>query len=231
MVFYDITARKRLEERVGAERERLEGEVLRRLEQEQERIGRDLHDGLCQILVGVKYRVGVLEKLIANQDHSSAATMAITVEKMINDTIQQARDLAKGLNPIQLSANGLGIALEALAKDIEGGGEAYCRLRVEAVKNITDPIVANHLYRITQEAVQNAIKHGKARRISIVLRKLAGRIILRVDDDGVGFPAKPESSDGAGLHNMRTRTAIIGGTLAIRPGQHRGSVITVSLPA
>jgi signal transduction histidine kinase len=94
-----------LEEKIGVERERLEGEVLRRLERGQERIGRDLPDGPCQILVGAKYRVGVLETM-----------------------------------------------------------------------------VANHLYRITQGAVQNAIKHGKARKTSTVLRKLAGRLILRVGD-------------------------------------------------
>jgi PAS domain S-box-containing protein len=226
----DITERKKLEEKVGAERERLEGEVLRRIEQEQERIGRDLHDGLCQILVGTKYRVGALEKMIANQNHASATAMAMAVEAMINDTIQQARNLAKGLNPVQLAANGLALALEALAKDIEGAGIARCSFRLGAARNITDRNVGNHLYRITQEAVQNAIKHGKARKISIVLRKLAGRIILRVGDDGVGFSVQPEISDGAGLHNMRTRTVMIGGTLAIRPGRRGGSVITVSLP-
>ena len=227
----DITERKRLEGEILAERERLGLEVLRRIEMEQERIGRDLHDGLCQILVGAKYRIGVLEKMLTDKNQPSAAAEAKVVERMINNTIQEARDLAKGLNPVNLGAKELVYALEELAKEVETTGSIRCTCRFHPATPILDPNVANHLYRITQEAVQNAIKHGKARKISINLRELAGNLVLTVKDDGVGFSANPEESTGAGLHNIRTRTAMIGGTLTTRPGSRGGSVVSVSLPA
>jgi len=227
----DTTERKMLEWQIATERERLEHEVLRHLEKEQERIGRDLHDGLCQVLVGAKYRTGVLVKRLADMNPASAVAAAKVVEKMINSTIQQARDLAKGLNPVKLEVNGLVFALEELAKEVESTGITHCHFRLCEDTSVSDRNVANHLYRITQEAVQNAIKHGKAEKISIALRERGGQLILNVEDNGVGFLANLEHPVGAGLHNMRMRASMIGGVLAIRPGRRRGSVISVSLPA
>ena len=227
----DITERKRLEGEILAERERLEREVLRRIEMEQERIGRDLHDNLCQILVGAKYRTGILEKLLSDKKVPSAAAEAKEVEQMLNRSIQQARDLAKGLNPVTLKAQGLVISLQELAKEIEASGIARCLCRVGSALSIPDRDVVKHLYRITQEAVQNAVKHGKARSISIQLREEAGTIVLTVEDDGVGFSVNPQETVGAGLHNMRQRALTIGGTMEIRSGQNGGTLIRVSLPA
>jgi PAS domain S-box-containing protein len=227
----DITDRKQLEMAISAERERLEREVLRRIEMEQERIGRDLHDGLCQILVGAKCRIGALEKMLTDQNGSPAAAVAKAVEHMINSTIQQTRDLAKGLNPVSLERNGLVFALEELAKEVLATGAAHCRFRLYPATAVSDRNVAGHLYRITQEAVQNAIKHGRARKISITLRERAGQLVLMIEDDGSGFLARPEKSVGAGLHNMKMRAAVIGGTLAIRCGKRGGSVVSVSLAA
>jgi PAS domain S-box-containing protein len=227
----DITERKQLEERIRAERERLESEVLRRIELEQERIGRDLHDGLCQSLVGAKYRIGVLEKLLSEKIVESADTEAKEIEQMLNRSIQQARDLAKGLNPVTLKARGLASSLEELAREVEATGSARCRCQLGSASSITDANVTNQLYRITQEAVHNAVKHGKAQGISITLRAEAGTLVFTVEDDGVGFPTHDKKLEGAGLYNMRTRAAMIGGTLAIRRGPHGGSVITVSWPA
>jgi signal transduction histidine kinase len=150
---------------------------------------------------------------------------------MINSTIQQARDLAKGLNPVSLERNGLVFALEELAKEVLATGAAHCRFRLYPATAVSDRNVAGHLYRITQEAVQNAIKHGRARKISITLRERAGQLVLMIEDDGSGFLARPEKSVGAGLHNMKMRAAVIGGTLAIRCGKRGGSVVSVSLAA
>ncbi len=227
----DITERKQLEAELLAGRERLEREVLRRIEVEQERIGRDLHDNLCQILVGAKYRTGVLEKLLTNGNVPAAAAEAREVEQMLNKSIQQARDLAKGLNPVTLIAQGLVISLKALAKEIESSGMARCQCQLSSTLMMPGGDVVKHLYRITQEAVQNAVKHGKARSISINLHEQAGAIVLTVEDDGMGFSANPQETVGAGLHNIQTRTAAIGGTLAIRPRHGGGTLVVVSLPA
>ncbi len=215
----DITERKRLEGELLAQQERVEREVLRRIEMEHERIGRDLHDNLCQILVGAKYRTGVLEKFLSDQNVSSAAAEAKEVEQMLNRSIQQARDLAKGLNPVTLKAEGLVSSLKGLAKEIEASGIARCRFQASSVLFISDGDVAKHLYRITQEAVQNAVKHGKARNISVNLHEQAGTIVLAVEDDGVGFSVNPHETVGAGLHNMRMRALTIGGIMEIRSGQ------------
>ena len=227
----DITERKRLEGEILTERERLEREVLRRIEMEQVRIGRDLHDGLCQILVGAKYRTGVLEKMLSEKNVSSAAVEAKVVERMLNKSIQQARDLSKGLNPVSLETKGLTFALEELAKEIETSGVARCKCQCCPAAFIPDGEVVTHFYRITQEAVHNAVKHGKGRSISINLREQSGTLVLTVENDGVGFKANPETLAGAGLHNIRMRTAAIGGTLVIGPRQGGGTVVSVSLPA
>jgi len=226
----DITERKRLEEEIRTERERWERETLRRIEEEQERIGRDLHDGLCQILVGAKLQIGALEKRLTGQPDSSALATAKTVEQMINRTIHQARNLARGLNPVTLESNGLAFALQELAKEVQADGTAQCDFRAGTAPFVFERNVASHLYRIAQEAVQNAIKHGRARKISIRLRPRAGHLLLSIGDNGVGFSSHPEKSVGAGLHNMRMRAAMIGGTLAIRPGKGGGTVVSVSLP-
>jgi PAS domain S-box-containing protein len=230
-VVRDITERKRMERELQAERERLEREVLRRIEMEQERIGRDLHDGLCQVLVGAKYRSALLEKMLKDENLPSAAREAKLVEQLLNETIQQARDLAKGLNPVKLATNGLVYALEKLAKEVETTSRTHCHCQFSLATVISDQHVVNHLYRITQEAVQNAIKHGKARNISIILKEEAGNIILTIKNDGVGFSGNLENTIGAGLHNIRMRALMIGGTLAIHRGSHGGSVVSLNLPA
>jgi len=225
-----LTVRKRLERQIRTERLRWERETLQRLAEEQERIGQDLHDGLCQILVGAKLHLGALEKRLAGQSNSSALGAMKIIEQMINRAIHQARTLAQGLNPVRLECNGLIFALEELAQDIQATGAAQCSFRHLATLAPLDRNVAKQLYCITQEAIQNAIKHGQARRISIRLRQRSGQLLLSIADDGSGFSVSPKTSAGAGLHNMRTRSAVIGGTLAIRAGRSGGSVVSVSLP-
>jgi len=209
----------------------LEREVLRRVDMEQERIGRDLHDGLCQILVGAKCRAGVLEKKLADMNLPSLISEMELLEQLINRTILQARDLAKGLNPVNLKVNGLIPALEELTKEVNRAGSARCAFRNNRISRSFNCDDANHLFRIVQEAVQNAIKHAHARAISISLREKRGEIVLNVANDGKEFPANRAKMIGAGIHNMRMRAAMIGGVLALRPGRRGGSVVSVSLPA
>ncbi len=207
----------------------LEREVLRRVDLEQERIGRDLHDGLCQILVGAKCRVGVLEKKLADLNLPLVSSDVKILEQILNRTILQARDLAKGLNPVSLKVNGLVPALEELTKEVNRAGNARCAFRSDQISPTVNCDEANHLFRIVQEAVQNAIKHAQAREISISLREKRGKIVLTVVNDGKKFPANQAQVIGAGLHNMRMRATMIGGVLAIRPGRRGGSVVSVSL--
>lgn len=215
--------------RLRAERERLENEILQSIEQEQERIGRDLHDGICQELVGAKFRSVYLEKILADK-FPDAAQEAKAMEDMLNHAIEQARDLARGLNPVKVTPDGLISALQRLADNVivEGAAGPRCFCHFPKAVRIADHKSANHLYRIAQEAVQNAVKHADAKNISITLARQNRRVTLIVKDDGKGLPSKLKTT-GMGLDNMRTRAALIGGTLEIRRRKHGGTAVTCVL--
>jgi signal transduction histidine kinase len=210
--------------RLRAERERLEDEILKSIEREQERIGRDLHDGLCQVLVGAKYRSGYLKRL-AKGRLPAMEKEAQSLEELLNCAIEQARELARGLNPVTVTPASLTAALQKLAADVgnEEGPRCFCQFP-RPVK-IFDEHVAGHLYRIAQEAVQNAFKHGRAKNISITLSRQNQLVNLVVKDDGIGIPRHPNET-GMGLKNMQTRARLIGGLLEIRRRKHGGTAVT-----
>lgn len=215
--------------RLRAERERLENEILHSIEREQERIGRDLHDGLCQLLVGAKYRSVYLEKILEGI-MPEAAEEARSLEVLLNQATEQARDLARGLNPVKATVNGLELALQGLADQVamEKDHGPHCFCHFPRPVRITDHQTANHLYRIAQEAVQNAVKHAAAKNISITLLRLNRELRLIVKDDGRGIPVNYNKT-GMGLDNMHTRAALIGGALEIRRRKHGGTAVTCSV--
>jgi PAS domain S-box-containing protein len=209
------------------ERVRLEKEVLEISEQEQERIGQDLHDGVCQLLSGIKFKVTLLEQKLQGK-HASEAKDARTLESYLNAAIQQARQLAKGLHPVDLEARGLMSALQELAENVQNlyGVECVCRFRGHVL--VHDHVKATHLYRIAQEAINNAIRHGKATRIVIRLAGAGGRFAMMVHDNGLGFSGKPKRR-GIGLHLMNYRARAIGGSLTIRRTGSRGTTVSCAL--
>jgi PAS domain S-box-containing protein len=212
------------------ERKPMEREVLRRIELEQERIGRDLHDCICQLLVATKFRSALLAKKLREENLPWAMEEVNLIEQSLSQTIVQTRDLAKGLNPVQLESNGLVRALADLAEFITSTGSVNCRCQISATTKIPGGDVARHLYRITQEAVQNALKHGQARNISIILSEDAANLSLVVADDGVGLPDNYGDSSGSGLPNMMARAAMIGGRLILKRGAQGGCAAKVILP-
>lgn len=220
--------------RLRAERERLEDEILKSIEREQERIGRDLHDGLCQLLVGAKYRSVYLRRLAGGR-LTAVDKEAQSLEELLSSAIQQCRELARGLNPVKVTPAGLPAALQKLAADVgnphsRGYGEASadgprCFCQFPKPVKIVDQHVAYHLYRIAQEAVQNAFKHGRAKNISITLSRQNKSVNLIVKDDGIGIPLRPNET-GMGLKNMQARARLIGGQLEIRRRKHGGTAVT-----
>jgi PAS domain S-box-containing protein len=214
--------------RLRAERERLQKEILKSAEREQERIGRDLHDGLCQLLVGAKFRSGYL-KNIARGRFPAMEQEAAGLEEMLNHAIEQARDLARGLNPVIATPAGLAAALQQLADNVDGVQGPRCLCRFQDSVKIYDHHAAYHLYRIAQEAVQNALKHAGAKNISIALTQRQNRAVLTIKDDGAGIPRAPKEN-GMGLSNMQTRAKLIGSRLEVRPGKHGGTAVTCELP-
>ena len=209
------------------ERKRLEREILEISGHEQRRIGQDLHDGLCQQLAGIELLSQVLEQKLATKSVAEAARAA-EIARHVREAITHTRSLARGLSPVELEANGLMYALQELVANVEKMFKVECRFQCEESVLLSDNAVATHLYRIVQEAINNALKHGKARNILISLKHANGNINLTVADDGAGFPKKLKSDKGMGLRIMNYRAGMIGGSLEIRPANGKGTTVTCS---
>jgi PAS domain S-box-containing protein len=211
------------------ERRRLEREVLDVSSAEQRRIGQDLHDGLCQELVGVAFATKLLAGRL--QTHlPDEATSARDVAALVDGAIDQARTLAHGLSPVELQGGDLAAALEALALKVSGLFQVVCQCRCDEKVILSDGSTATHLYRIAQEAVNNAVKHGKARRIDIGITSSEAWVTLSVKDDGRGIPAVLPETAGIGLSTMSYRARVIGGSFSVQPGPRRGTVVTCVVP-
>jgi PAS domain S-box-containing protein len=196
------------------ERKQLEAEVLQISEREQQRIARDLHDGLGQLLSGTVHLANVLQLELAEQAQPEASE-ALRITELLNQAVAETRSLARGLFPVRPEANGLMVALEDLAARTRELFKVACSLQCRKPVLIRDNAVATHLYRIAQEAVTNALKHGRARRIQLALHASPERIVLSVRDDGVGFASVSPSRRGMGIRIMKYRAGMLGGTLSI----------------
>ncbi len=218
------------------ERKRLEHAVLEVSNSEQRRIGQDLHDGLGQHLTGIAFMSKALEQKLADAGLPEAADAAKIV-KLVNEGIHKTRILARGLLPGMSSGSfGLMSALQHWASEVQDLFRVSCRFECEEPLLIHDDGAVNHLYRIAQEAVHNAIRHGKARNITIGLTEAAGLGILTVRDDGCGIEPPHRAlqdvnpGQGMGLSIMRYRAGMIGGQLEIARGGERGTLVTCTFP-
>jgi PAS domain S-box-containing protein len=210
------------------DRRQLEHQLLEISDREQARMGQDLHDGLCQKLVSIAFDNDSLEqKLAARELPETQATRAIAA--LLDDVITEARALSRGLFPVQLETDGLGLALQQLAVNVSSRFKVDCDVDCPQPVPVRDNAAATHLYRIAQEAVNNAIKHGKVSSISIQLIVTGDQLRLTVSDDGVGIPL-PLNSTGMGLHIMEYRARNIGGTLNIERGKSGGTVVSCLAP-
>jgi signal transduction histidine kinase len=207
------------------ERERLEKEILAVSEREQRRIGHDLHDSLGQHLTGAALAGQVLEEKLAMRGLSEAAD-ANKVVQLVEEGIALSRKLAKGLHPIEMEAEGLMQALEELAGTSNELFKISCRFECDSPVLIRDSATSGHMYRITQEAISNAVKHGKARNIIIQLEALDDGIALRVKDDGFGLPDSLPKNAGMGLRIMAHRASMIGATFQARRDASTGTIIS-----
>ncbi len=211
------------------ERKQLEKEILEISEREQRRIGQDLHDGLCQHLAGIELMSQVLEQKLVRRSKAAAAR-AGDIAKNVRDAISHTRLLARGLSPVTLESEGLMSALHELAMNTEEIFRVTCRFDCNPPVLVRDYPAATHLFRLAQEAVSNAIKHGKAKRILIRLKEERGRMALSIIDNGSGFPTQIPKSKGMGLRIMQSRAGMIGGTLSIERNAGGGASVTVAAP-
>ena len=212
-----------------SERRRLEKEILNVSEEERRRIGQDLHDGLGQMLTGIGLLSQDLARELEEEDHDRADDVAEITEH-IKEADQYARDLSHGLIPVDVEANGLTEALRRLAQNAERLFNVHCSFREVDTVLIHNNTVATHLYRIAQEAVSNAVRHGEADDIKIILASGDEQLRLQVRDDGVGVDAEATDGSGMGVHIMNYRARIIGGTLEISSELGNGTVVTCTVP-
>lgn len=210
------------------EHRRLEREISHISEIEQRRIGQDLHDGICQHLTGIELLCQSLEQGLEKKSRTLAA-QASAISKHVRDVISQTRSLARGLSPLVLGPEGLMVALTELASNTESLFPVKCRFASDGPVLIHDSGVAIHLYRIAQEAVTNAIKHGKAAEVQIHLAQNGNRILLTVADNGRGFGDHAPDRGGMGLHIMQYRADMISAALSIQSTPQQGATIMCSL--
>jgi PAS domain S-box-containing protein len=209
------------------ERRRAEKEILEVSGREQQRIGQDLHDGLGQHLAGIELLSHVLEEDLAENNLPQAA-QAAKIAEHVRGAIAQTRMLARGLFPVQLEKEGLMAALQELTSSVESLFKVRCSLECNEPVHVKEHARAIHLYRIAQEAINNAIKHGKARHIVVTLRKTRGKRVLEIRDDGKGMVPGTDSG-GMGLRIMNHRAAMIGARLTIRSTKAKGVKVTCTL--
>jgi signal transduction histidine kinase len=225
-----LKAARRRAEANEREARGLQRDLLEVTDTEQRRIGYDLHDGLGQHLTGIAFMSKLVEQRLAAKALPEAEE-ARKISGLVNKAIGWTRDLARGLAPVDLDQEeGLASALKAVA---ESTGELYnaaCRFEAVGDVHFRNPPVAIHLYRIAQEALNNAIRHGRPREVVVRLTRGAREIRVSVEDDGVGFDPASVGDGGMGLRIMGYRAKMISGNLEVRRRPGGGTVVACSCP-
>lgn len=232
------TAMKRQREEFRARTEalvrarELEQEIVRVSEREQMRIGQDLHDGLCQNLVAIDCAAACLKADLEAKVLLPEAETAEAIQKLLREAVVEARDLARGIFPVQMDSEGLPAALEELATKSNRLPQVTVTFHVEGEAGIEDPQVSMHLYRIAQQALNNALSHAQSSRISLRLAREGSRVVMTISDDGCGFAQSQSTSRGMGLRTMNYRARLIGAELVVESAPNVGTEIhcTLNLP-
>ncbi|MEO8044097.1 MAG: PAS domain S-box protein [Spartobacteria bacterium] len=208
-------------------RVQVEQELLLISEREKRRIGQDLHDSLCQELAAAALFLQTAAHKIAKKNASGAKAL-VEAAQIVNENVGLARDLARGLHPVELTSQGLVNALRELTFRTSQVRNVTCHFECPRQVRIGDEAVALNLYRIAQEAVTNALKNGKATAITIRLAREQRALRLSIKDNGTGFsPGK--AGRGLGLHIMKYRADVIGAKLTVQSADGKGTLVTCIL--
>ena len=210
--------------------ERLEKQIIEVSEYEQQRIGRDLHDGLCQFLAAIGCAASTLKSDLRERGLEQFASKAAEIEKLLSDSVKQARDLSHGLVPVQFGEAGLAAALNELAAVTTRLLPVECTFESAGTTAAGQNGKATHLYRIAQEAIHNATKHGKATKIDMRLSANANATSLSISDDGIGLPNDSAPTSGVGISIMRYRTNLMNGEFVVEPAAMGGTIVSCTVP-
>jgi signal transduction histidine kinase len=223
----ELSAANRQLENEISWRKGLEGQILEISDREQQRLGQELHDGLCQHLTAVAFMARSVALRLKN--HRVIEVKDIEkIAELVNDAATDTRNLSRALHRIDVDAAGLVDALRDLVdREI---WRIPCRLEFKPSLHIENDIVAGELYRIAREAVINANKHSQAREIVIRMERVENEMVLRVIDNGVGFASEPKTKRGLGAHIMGYRARLIGARLEIDSPKEGGTRVSCYLP-
>ena len=212
------------------DRRELEDEVLQIAGREKARLGRDLHDSLGQKLTGALYLFSAFRRRATETD-PAAETEASQISATLKEAVRQVRRIARGLAPIALTEDGLGDALRHLAEESRALFQKDVEFYIEREGRPRDPVTAEHVYLIAQEAIHNAAKHANASRIVITLDYDDQGGLLTIEDNGAGWPEQPVSKDvGSGLRIMRHRAELFGGRLQLARAPNGGASVICRFP-
>ena len=212
------------------ERRQLESELIRISEVQHQAMGRELHDGLGQYLTSLSLMGAALQQRLSKRQ-APEVEIAARIVDLANEASAISRTFAQSLYPIAFEFGGLPAALERLAAQtcIPDGVQCVCHFDTGLA--IADNMTAINFYRIAQEAVNNALKYSKSSLIQIELRQVGDQYLLCVGDDGIGFNLyHPVHQHGLGMHNMRYRARLLGGTFLIEPQLVSGVRVVVTAP-
>ena len=209
------------------DQKRLEQEVLEIAASEQRRIGQVLHDGTGQELTGLCMLAGNLADAL--EESPEEAQSARRIAQGLQRALGQVRALSRGLIPVEVDAEGLMAALTELTTRIGEMHGVRCIFDCLEPVPIEDNYAATQLFRIAQEAITNAIKHGQAGAIRVSLESKGHYVTLKVSDDGKGMPSSNGHSAGMGLRIMRYRAGQVGAQFSVRPGPTRGTIVSCTL--
>lgn len=218
---------RRRERTLGREAAMLRDRVISISEAEQRRIGQDLHDGIGQQLTGIAFLSQSLARRLGKRN-AEETDEAKRIAGMVSQTIGWTRDLARGLTPVAMEAGDLVAALRRLAES----ASSMCNVRCDVLPDerpLNLPADgAIHLYRIAQEAVNNALKHGQPSEVHIELRG-GDHPELRISDNGAGIDCESAKRGGLGMEIMRYRAGLIGATLVVRKAAEGGTLVCCRL--
>ena len=220
----DITYRKEIES--SKTRSMMQGQ-----EKERKRVAKELHDGLGQSLSAMNMHLGVLERDKSKLTDKSLKSIVI-LKGLLENTIVEVKSISYDLMPKVLESYGLTKALNYLRDVVDDSGKLKINLQVYGLKGRLDDEIEVALYRISQELINNVIKHAAAKKISLQLIKHSQSIVLMVEDDGIGFETMRSKSDvnGLGLKNISTRVNSLNGSFYIDSLPGKGTTITIELP-